>query len=128
VLRAAHCIPVRRGAIDVAATRQMFRTLHAGDVLGIFPEGGIDERRMESGYPGIGYLALKTGVPVIPASILWQKPRPPTLLRSLTTPGHAIVRYGLPLTFEINPDPRREDILAATDRIMAAIQTSRRYL
>ena len=61
VLQAAHCIPVRRGAVDVVAGRRMLRTLYSGEVLGIFPEGGIDECRMKSGYPGVGYLALKTG-------------------------------------------------------------------
>jgi 1-acyl-sn-glycerol-3-phosphate acyltransferase len=126
VLHAARCIPVRRGAIDIGAARQMFRTLEAGEVLGIFPQGGIDESRLESGYPGVGYLALKTGVLVIPMSITWQEPRPQTLLRSVFTPGHAIVRYGAPFTFERNPDPSHEEIRDATDRIMAAIDDSRR--
>jgi 1-acyl-sn-glycerol-3-phosphate acyltransferase len=122
VLRAVQCIPVRRGTIDVVAGRRMLRTLHSGEVLGIFPEGGIDERRMQTGYPGVGYLALKTGVPVIPASVTWQKPRPSTLWRSLLMPGHATVRYGAPIRFGINPHPDHEAIRVATDAIMAAIQ------
>jgi len=51
VLQAANCIPVRRDTVDVVAARRMLKTLHSGEVLGIFPEGGIDERRMGRGYP-----------------------------------------------------------------------------
>jgi len=122
VLQAAHCIPVRRGAVDVVAGRRMLRTLYSGEVLGIFPEGGIDECRMKSGYPGVGYLALKTGAPVIPASVTWQKPRPSTLWRSLLMPGHATVHYGIPIRFGTNPHPNDEAIRVATDAIIAAIQ------
>lgn len=122
VLHAANCIPVRRGTIDVVAGRRMLKTLHSGEVLGIFPEGGIDERRMGRGYPGVGYLALKTGVPVIPASVMWKKPRPSTLWWSLLMPGHATVRYGTPISFGTNPHPDHEAIRVATDAIMTAIQ------
>jgi 1-acyl-sn-glycerol-3-phosphate acyltransferase len=124
-LRAGHCIPVHRGTSDVAAARAMLKALESGEALGLFPEGGIDERRKRSGHPGVGYLALKTGVTIVPASIVWSRPRPPTLFRSLLTPGRAVVHFGAPLTFHINPDPSHEEIQAATATIMAAIQQTR---
>lgn len=125
VFRAAQCIPVRRGTSDVVSLRAMLNTLRQGEVLGLFPEGGIDDYRSEGGHPGVGYLALKTGVPVIPASILWKPMRPPTLLRSLLTPGQAVVRYGTPLTFRADPNPSHENIRAATAAVMAAIRAIR---
>ena len=39
-------------------------------VVGIFPEGPFSVRgRLERGLPGVGLLALRSGVPVIPAGI-----------------------------------------------------------
>ena len=125
LFRAARCIPVRRGTSDVASLRAMLSTLRQGEVLGLFPEGGIDDYRSEGGHPGVGYLALKTGVPVIPASILWKPTRPPTLIQSLLTPGRAFVRYGAPLTFRADPNPSHEAIQAATSAVMAAIRDIR---
>lgn len=121
VFHAAGCIPVRRGRSDIGALRAMLTALGHGHVLSLFPEGGIvDHWRM--GHPGIGYLALKTGISVIPVSITWSKPRPSTLFASLVTPGHAVIRYGPPLTFEIDSNPDHEKIRAITATIMTAIQ------
>ncbi len=66
----------------------------------------------------MGYLALKTGVPVVPASVTWDKARPLTLGRSLLTPGKAFIRYGAPIILESTAQPNRENIGLATARIM----------
>lgn len=118
-------IPVRRHIKDVPAVRAMLRALSKGEVVSLFPEGGIDEYREESGHLGIGYLALKTGSPVVPASITWDKVRPLTLVRSLCTPGKATVRYGPPIVFPTLAHPDRENIEQATARIMLAIRELR---
>ena len=121
----AHYIPINRGTPDVGAVRAMLRALRQGEVVGIFPEGGIDQHREESGHLGIGYLALKTGAPVIPASIAWAQARPLHLGRSLITPGRAVVRYGQLIVSQLDPDPTRERIHAVTATIMRAIQDIR---
>jgi 1-acyl-sn-glycerol-3-phosphate acyltransferase len=55
---------------DVAALRQALRALDDGRVVGIFPEGPFSVRgRLERGLPGVGLLALRAGVPVVPAGI-----------------------------------------------------------
>jgi 1-acyl-sn-glycerol-3-phosphate acyltransferase len=118
----AHYIPINRGTPDVGAVRAMLRALRQGEVVGIFPEGGIDQHREESGHLGIGYLALKTGAPVIPASIAWAQARPLHLGRSLITPGRAVVRYGPLIVSQLDPDPTRAKIQAMTATIMRAIQ------
>ena len=104
----AHYIPINRGTPDVGAVRAMLRALRQGEVVGIFPEGGIDQHREESGHLGIGYLALKTGAPVVPASIAWAQARPLHLGKSLITPGRAVVRYGPLIVSQLDPDPTRE--------------------
>ena len=121
----AHYIPINRGTHDVGAVRAMLRALRQGEVIGIFPEGGIDEHRKESGHLGIGYLALKTGAPVVPVSIAWDQARAAHLGRSLIMPGRAVVRYGPLIVTPSDPDPTRETIHAVTATIMRAIQDLR---
>ena len=117
----AHYIPINRSTHDVGAVRAMLRALRKGEVVGIFPEGGINKHREESGHLGIGYLALKTGVPVVPVSIAWDQARPLHLGRSLITPGRALVRYGQVIVSQYDPNPSRETIHAVTATIMRAI-------
>ncbi len=118
-------IPVSRGTQDVGAVRAVFRALEQGEVVAIFPEGGIDEYREERGHSGAGYLALRTGVPVVPASIAWDKARPLGLVRSLLTPARALVRYGAPIVLQSVAQPDRETICLATASIMRAIRDLR---
>ena len=120
-------IPVTRGTQDVGAVRAMLRALGRGEVVALFPEGGIDEHREKDGHVGIGYLALKTGAPVVPASISWDRPRPATLGRSLVTTGKAVVRYGHPIILPAVPQPDHNDIALATGRIMRSIRELRNH-
>ena len=116
------CIPVSRGQFEVAPVRAMLHALAQGDVIGIFPEGGIDKYRKEEGYEGIGFVALKSGAPVVPVSIAWDRPRPANLLRAMLTPARATVRYGAPIVFSHGTEDSRDDARAATDRILQAIR------
>ena len=120
-------IPVRRDSQDVGAVRTMLRALGQGEVVTLFPEGGIDQYREEDGHLGIGYLALKTGVPVVPASISWAKVRPNSLMRSLVTPGKVSVCYGTPIEFPTLEHPDHTNIEQATVRIMHAIHSLRMH-
>ncbi len=63
-------IPIDLGRADVGALRRALQILHEGRVVGIFPEGPFSVRgRLEPGLPGVALLALRSGVPVIPAGI-----------------------------------------------------------
>jgi 1-acyl-sn-glycerol-3-phosphate acyltransferase len=63
-------IPIDLERADVGALRRALATLEAGKVVGIFPEGPFSVRgRLESGLPGVALLALRSGVPVVPAGI-----------------------------------------------------------
>jgi len=74
VFQAFRCIPVQRGKRDISAIRMMLDGLAAQEVIGLFPEGGLDRHRLDAGHLGVGYLAIKSGAPVIPASIVWGGP------------------------------------------------------
>jgi 1-acyl-sn-glycerol-3-phosphate acyltransferase len=55
---------------DVGALRRALAALASGAVVGIFPEGPFSIRgRLERGLHGVALLALRSGVPVIPAGI-----------------------------------------------------------
>lgn len=120
VFRAMGCIPVRRGQPDVTAVRQALRALAQGDVVGIFPEGGIDEHREEAGYAGIGYLAIKAGAPIVPAAIQWDRARPRSLL-GLLKPGRPIVRYGPAIAVRRDARPQAAQVETLTRTAMHAI-------
>ncbi|HHT9137209.1 MAG TPA: lysophospholipid acyltransferase family protein [Candidatus Wunengus sp. YC60] len=64
------CICVKEEGSNIAALKGGMEVLKKNGVLGIFPEGGVSkEGRLQEGNPGIGFLAIKSGVPVIPAFI-----------------------------------------------------------
>jgi 1-acyl-sn-glycerol-3-phosphate acyltransferase len=55
---------------DVGALRRALAALASGSVIGIFPEGPFSlSGRLERGLQGVALLALRSGVPVIPAGI-----------------------------------------------------------
>jgi 1-acyl-sn-glycerol-3-phosphate acyltransferase len=63
-------IPVNLERPDPGAIKRVLRVLDAGRVVGIFPEGPFSqEGRLVRGQPGVALIALRAGVPVVPAAI-----------------------------------------------------------
>ncbi len=63
-------IPLNLARPDVGALRSALAALRQGQVVGIFPEGPFSVRgRLERGLPGVALLALRSGVPVVPAGV-----------------------------------------------------------
>jgi 1-acyl-sn-glycerol-3-phosphate acyltransferase len=122
-LRMIECIPVRRGAGDMDATKQALRHLREGKALGIFIEGGIvapgEEARPKD---GVASLALRTGATVIPAYISGVKYHP-RMLRAVLSRHRAQVRFGQPVDLSefTQGDRGKEAIRAATRKIYAAV-------
>ena len=126
LFKSAGTIPISRGRSEIAPIRAMLHALAEGDVVGVFPEGGIVEHRKDEGYQGIGYVALKSGAPIVPVSITWDRPRPLTLLRAMLQPARATVLYGRPLVMTTEAGQARSDARNTTDRILEAIRELRR--
>jgi 1-acyl-sn-glycerol-3-phosphate acyltransferase len=60
-------IPLRRGEADVAALHRALKALEAGHILGMAPEGTRSGHgRLQRGHPGIVFLALRSGAPLLP--------------------------------------------------------------
>ncbi len=69
LLRKASSIPVQ-GENDISSLKRALKILQAGEVLGIFPEGGVD--RQKNNLPikaGAAFLATRVGVPIVPIKI-----------------------------------------------------------
>src|SRR4030095_9867885 len=70
--RALQTLPAGEGGciFPEGALSAALQTLEAGKVVGIFPEGPFSvSGRLEPGLPGVALLALRSGVPVVPARI-----------------------------------------------------------
>jgi 1-acyl-sn-glycerol-3-phosphate acyltransferase len=63
-------IPVNVERPDPGAVKRTLRVLEDGGIVGIFPEGPFSrEGRLVPGQPGVAMLAIRAGVPVVPAGI-----------------------------------------------------------
>jgi 1-acyl-sn-glycerol-3-phosphate acyltransferase len=98
--------------------------LKQGNLFGIYPEGTRSpDGKLYRGRPGVGWLAVKSGLPVIPVALSGtRRVLPPGHL--VPRPGRIEVKIGAPL--DIGPDvtsqaPARARRLI-TDRVMTAIQ------
>jgi len=60
-------IPIRRGEADLTALRQGLAVLQAGNILAVAPEGTRSGNgRLQRGRPGVVFLALQSGAPLLP--------------------------------------------------------------
>jgi 1-acyl-sn-glycerol-3-phosphate acyltransferase len=115
--RLVNCIPVNRDGRDFTATRAALRALKEGRVLPIFPEGHIvpeSGRRIDEMKPGTAYLALHSGVPVIPA-YLTGTPETNEIVKSLMTPSRSRVVFGEPIDLSDIPAGRPADKAAQAE-------------
>jgi 1-acyl-sn-glycerol-3-phosphate acyltransferase len=98
--------PIRRGYHDDEAFKTAFTILERGGCMLMYPEGGRSRTGgLREPRPGVGRIALQSGVPVVPVAIHgslgvrgWRKLRFPKVT----------VQYGEPLVYDVVPDPSRE--------------------
>ncbi|MDP2942734.1 MAG: lysophospholipid acyltransferase family protein [Candidatus Omnitrophota bacterium] len=70
IIGSCNSFPVRRGEADLGAIKEAVRRLKNGKVLLIFPEGTRSQSgEIQAAQPGIGYLSLMAGVPILPAYV-----------------------------------------------------------
>ena len=126
------CIPVKRDGRDQAALRAALRALKEGRVVQIFPEGRINPtsgREFLDPKPGAAFIALRAGVPVVPAYISGT-PATNEIGKSLSTPSHARLVFGPPidlsdLTGARSHADERAALEVASRRMMDALRALR---
>lgn len=125
MLRTVWCIPTSRGGVDTAATKLAVRYAQQGDVVGLFPEGRINntEQFMLPGRPGAAMIALKAKVPVIPCYVQ-ETPYDGTVWGFLFKPAKAKLIVGKPIDlseYHNGEKATKEEMAELTLRFMREI-------
>lgn len=117
LVRFLGAFPVKRGEGDRQALRAAEEQLKKGNILVIFPEGTRSRSRtMAKAHAGMGMIALRSGVPVVPVAIWGSE-------NVLKKPGARVtISYGEPIVFKPKGKKvTREDIDNATTEVMKRI-------
>lgn len=118
--------PVKRGEGDPGAIRQALKLLKTGKPLVIFPEGTrTEDRQLQRGKPGIGFIVARSGVPVVPAYIEGSFEALPRGVRTLRR-SRVKVYIGEPVSFRRYASEKgirneREIYQKISDDIMAEV-------
>jgi 1-acyl-sn-glycerol-3-phosphate acyltransferase len=120
ILKVGGVFPVRRGHRDEKAFETAYELIDQGELLLVYAEGGRSRsRELGTAKPGIGRIALESGVPIIPTAIYgsagvrgWKRLKFPRVT----------VEYGEPLTFPVEAEPSRERQQEAADEIFARVR------
>ncbi len=74
IIKALGAFPVKRGQMDRKAINLALHHLQTGNIIGLFPEGGISRTgNLRDARNGAAMLAVKSGVPVLPVGITGAK-------------------------------------------------------
>lgn len=121
--RAFGAFPIKRGAGDLKAFRTALYILEKGLALGMFPEGErVRNGQMRRGYPGTAFLAIKSGVPVLPVGIAGTE-RLQTRREIFFRPTIE-VNIGPPFMLpQLNGAFTRSDLVVLSDLLMGRIAT-----
>jgi len=116
-VRAYGALPVHRGEVDMEAMRLALQVLKRGEVLVIAPEGTRSGNGcLQVGHDGLAFVAVQTGVPVVPIAMYGHERLGRNLAHLRRTPLH--VRVGKPFRFVAGKRQRREQLHAMTQEAM----------
>lgn len=118
LFHSVEAFPVKRGASDVRALRETLRRLKRGVPVVVFPEGTRQgSGKQEKINPGIGFLAVKSGVPVVPVHIDGSGYVLPPGAR-IPKRGRVTISFGKPLSFKEGQD-YQEIVLSIMEEVKA---------
>jgi 1-acyl-sn-glycerol-3-phosphate acyltransferase len=112
--------PIRRGHHDEKAIETARILVEQGEMLLIYAEGGRSRsQQLGNPKPGIGRIALETGVPIIPVAITGsERARHWTRLRF----PKVTVQFGEPLSFPVESCPSRDRQTSVASELFAQVR------
>ncbi len=112
ICRSMRSIPVSRDGKDTGPLRDALRKLQKGHLVGIFPEGriNVDGSGILDGSLGVGWLALKSRVPVYPV-YLDNVPGGSNMVTPFLTRSQVRVTYGEPIDLSEFYDQRPKGVV-----------------
>lgn len=99
LLKQTGAIPTTRAGSDTKATREAIRLAHEGGLVGVLPEGKINQttdKFMLPVRPGAALIAMRAEVPIVPCYIEGA-PFRKTFWSPFVLPARVRVRYGEPI-------------------------------
>jgi 1-acyl-sn-glycerol-3-phosphate acyltransferase len=121
-LRGWNTFPIVRHSSDRKSLERALQVLREGHVLVLFPEGSRSRNAtLQRGFPGAGFMALRSGAPVIPVAIFGSED---VLPKGKVIPHSAnvTIRFGRPLQIaRRRPDGRRVSNQEAVDLILLEV-------
>jgi 1-acyl-sn-glycerol-3-phosphate acyltransferase len=110
IVRLYGAFPVRRGEVDLRATRRALEVLHNGEVLLMAPEGTRSKDcRLQPGHDGMTFVALRANAPVLPMAITGTNRFGSNLKRRRRTDVKIVI--GKPFRFRSNERKVKRDVL-----------------
>ena len=117
LVRFMGAFPVKRGEADRQALRAAGEQLKEGNIIVIFPEGTRSKTHtMARGHSGLGMIALRSGVPVLPVAVTGSE----KLLKKFRP--RVTITYGQPMILKPKGQKvTREDVDDVTKQVMHTI-------
>lgn len=115
ILHLVNAFPVKRETSDIRSVREALKRLKGGTPLLLFPEGTRRKKDNNNIKSGIGFLAAKSGMYVIPTKVIDSKYALPPGAHFLRFHPVKVI-FGKPLSFH-----HQKDYLHIANRIKSAI-------
>lgn len=105
ILRACQVIPTNRSGMDTASTKSAIRITKSGRLVGMFPEGKINQskRPLLPLRSGAAVVANRAQVPMIPL-LIEGSPFRRTVWSPVFMPAHVRITFGEPIPVEASND------------------------
>ncbi len=126
IMGQVHAFPVKRDSGDMGALKQALAILKDGKPLVMFPEGTRSKTKsLRPAKPGVGFIAAKAGVPIVPAYIDGSLEALPRSIKTLKR--HSVAVYiGEPITFDLSQGRNsKETYRKISDEMMVKIAALR---